>query len=189
MPLRHPVRLAQSSLGTLHVGAVVCLLTACPSIPQATPRGAADVSAAPERGQVPIRPLATEGPVGALLAGQTGLLAPERLVVRDSATWAALWQRIARPVLPPMPVPPVDFGRDVLVVAATGQVSEGWDVSVPMVTAYPDSLVAVVHVRSGRWPVCQADGGLAPVAVIRVPRDPRHVVFHETAAHRACRKP
>lgn len=61
--------------------------------------------------------------------GDSGLTAPRRLVVRDAAAWRALWVELLQPLPNPAetpsapppgrpPAPPVDFGRDMLLVAA-----------------------------------------------------------------------
>jgi hypothetical protein len=52
-----------------------------------------------------------------------------RIVVRDSATWDETWRTIHRPFIPPPPVPPIDFSREMVVVAALGaRPSEGYEI-------------------------------------------------------------
>lgn len=70
-------------------------------------------------------------------------------VIRTEAAWDSLWKRVG-----PAPRPEIDFEREMLVVA--GLKMEGWDrdVSIRIDGARRDSLVAIVHVRTGVPELC-----------------------------------
>lgn len=55
----------------------------------------------------------------------SGLAEPDRILVRDAATWEALWRQIHAGRTPLPPVPSVDFAREMVVVAALGTRSSG----------------------------------------------------------------
>lgn len=55
----------------------------------------------------------------------SGLDKPARLVVRDAATWQALWSQIYLRQSPVPPLPAIDFSRDMIVVVALGSHSTG----------------------------------------------------------------
>jgi hypothetical protein len=102
-------------------------------------------------------------------------------VIRTEAAWDSMWQRIG-----PAPRPEIDFGREMLIVA--GLALGGWDrdVSIRIDGARPDSLVAIVRVRHSVPDLCGRDAFRAPMAIVRVPRDPRPVVFRQEVEHLNC---
>ncbi len=105
-----------------------------------------------------------------------GLDQPAREVVRDAAAWSALWPRIAGPAGPPHAAPAVDFGREMVLVAAMGQrPTGGYSIEIASVTAAGGELVAnVVEQRPG--PRCGTTQALtAPVDVVAIPRSTRSV--------------
>ena len=102
-------------------------------------------------------------------------------VVRTELAWQSMWQRIG-----PAPRPEIDFAREMLVLA--GLALGGWDrdVSIHVDGARPDSLVAIVHIRDGIPNLCIQDGLRAPMAIVRVARDPRPVAFRQEFEHLNC---
>ncbi|MFI5230035.1 MAG: protease complex subunit PrcB family protein [Gemmatimonadales bacterium] len=59
----------------------------------------------------------------------SGIADSTRVVVRDSASWRQLWTQLNRPFIPPPPLPPVDFGREMVVVAGLGaRPTAGYDI-------------------------------------------------------------
>lgn len=59
----------------------------------------------------------------------SGFTDSARIVVRDSAMWHETWQTIHRPFIPPPPTPPIDFSREMVLVAALGtRPSEGYEI-------------------------------------------------------------
>src|SRR5512147_1267077 len=50
----------------------------------------------------------------------SGMTTKQRLVIRDRAAWADVWKQITSPVQPVLPVPEVDFAKNVIIVVAMG---------------------------------------------------------------------
>ena len=68
-------------------------------------------------------------PDSAAFTTYSGLLDSLRLVIRDDAKWRDYWLRIHSPFIPAPPVPPVDFGREMVVLASLGaRPTEGYDI-------------------------------------------------------------
>jgi PrcB C-terminal len=55
----------------------------------------------------------------------SGLDKPAQLVVRDAVTWQAIWSQINSPYSALLPLPAVDFSREMIVVVALGSRSTG----------------------------------------------------------------
>jgi len=119
------------------------------------------------------------------LLHQTASGLGERLreVIRDQATWAAIWGRIHEPVAPQPPLPPVDFSRHMLIVAAAGtRPSGGFGITVRSV-ALRDGKVEVSVVES-----CPAPGAMVitvltqPVEVVRLDRRAESAFFLDAKA-------
>ena len=179
-------RLAASLAATLLTAA--CGARTDPPAAAARERPAAGQAGA-DGTPVVARSLSDADGIRALLANDGGLDAPARLVVRDDVAWAAVWAQMAGRVRPTPPAPAVDFAREMLLVAAGGPLFGGADIAITGVSARPDSLVALVLVRTGLWPGCTTDGGVRPAAVVRVARDPRSVAFREAREDRECVDP
>ncbi|HXD49661.1 MAG TPA: protease complex subunit PrcB family protein [Gemmatimonadaceae bacterium] len=59
----------------------------------------------------------------------SGIADSTSVVVRDSAAWRQLWTELTRPFVPPPPLPPIDFAREMVVVAALGaRPTAGYDI-------------------------------------------------------------
>jgi protease stability complex PrcB-like protein len=59
----------------------------------------------------------------------SGIANSTSVVVRDSAAWRHLWAELTRPFVPPPPLPPIDFAREMVVVAALGsRPTAGYDI-------------------------------------------------------------
>ena len=59
----------------------------------------------------------------------SGIADSTSIVVRDSTTWRHLWTELTRPFVPPPPLPPIDFAREMIVVAALGsRPTAGYDI-------------------------------------------------------------
>ncbi len=75
-----------------------------------------------------------------------GIGDPMRAVIRDSTAWRQLWDRINRPFVPPPSLPAIDFGREMIVVAALGsRPNGGYDVVIE--SAEQDSVGLQISVR------------------------------------------
>ncbi|HEX5776209.1 MAG TPA: protease complex subunit PrcB family protein, partial [Caulobacteraceae bacterium] len=95
---------------------------------------------------------------------------PANFVVTGPAEWDAVWRRIvARHGNPPGP-PPVDFSREMLLVAAMGtQPTGGYAIRIDRVIDNGTFLEALVT-RTSPGPRCGATAALTnPVDVVRVP--------------------
>lgn len=83
-------------------------------------------------------------------------------------------------------VPPVDFEREMLIVAVHGADNAGAGIAIPEVVLRRDTLVAVVVSITGIYPSCRTDGEVRPVAIVRVPRSERPLTFIERTEAREC---
>jgi hypothetical protein len=125
-----------------------------------------------------------EHPFETLLAeAHSGLAEPRREVVRDEAGWARLWADIHAGVTPAPPLPPVDFGRHMLVAVASGtRPSGGFAIRVRSVATRGGKLEVVV------LETCPAPDAMVtleltqPVEVVRVPRLEQPAAFQEARA-------
>lgn len=116
-----------------------------------------------------------------------GIADPMRAVIRDSTAWRELWQRINRPFLPAPALPAIDFGREMIVVAALGaRPNGGYDVVIE--SAEQDSAGIQISVRvatpaSG----CPTTAVMTqPVDLARVPVSDQPVRFRERDVVVAC---
>jgi hypothetical protein len=110
-----------------------------------------------------------------------------RAVIRDSTAWRELWNRINRPFLPAPSLPPIDFAREMIVVAALGaRPNGGYDVVIE--GAEQDSVGIQISVRvatpaSG----CPTAAVMTqPVDLARVPVSEQPVRFRERDVVIAC---
>jgi hypothetical protein len=117
----------------------------------------------------------------------SGLTDRERLVIRDEAAWAAVWQRIHQGTAAPPPLPSADFTREMLVVVALGQRSSGGH-SILLESAEVAGDAMVVRVRTiAPGTGCGTTMALTqPVDIGRVRRREGTVRFDERTETRAC---
>jgi len=111
----------------------------------------------------------------------------ERLVVRDAATLETVWPRIVGNVLPAPPVPVVDFGANVVIVAAMGARSTGgYAIAIDEArTAHGDAWISVIERAPGdRCLTTQAF--TAPFVMVAVPRFSGEASFVERTAIVQC---
>ncbi len=94
---------------------------------------------------------------------QSGIDTPERLVIRDEAALAALWSRLGTGERQP----PIDFGRELVVVAAAGvKATGGHSISMGRAILRNDELVVEVT-RTAPSPDCMTTQVLTqPVDVV-----------------------
>ena len=109
---------------------------------------------------------------------------PVRCVVRGQAEWAALWAEMTRTQPSPRPLPQVDFGERMLLVAGMGiRPSTGFSIGIDEVRRAGDELAAtVVHYLPGDG----CTGGMAetePLDVVSVPRQDGPVRFIEKISY------
>jgi len=115
----------------------------------------------------------------------SGLIEPQRLVVRDPAAWAEIWAAIWKRQSPLPELPQVDFAREMLVVVALGErPTGGYDILVDSAVATPDRLEIWIRAIASRCGVTQAL--TQPVDIARLPRSEAVVRFHDRTEERAC---
>jgi hypothetical protein len=148
--------------------AALAASAACAS-PRETPAMDVPADQAPrvEGDSIPLRRFGDD--VAARIRFNGGLTERGEQVVRDPAAWSALWSRMTARQSP-SPVPSVDFGSEMVLVAAMGQRSSGgYVVTIDRVDAGPGGLtVHVTHRAPG--PRCGTTAALTePVDVARIP--------------------
>lgn len=104
-----------------------------------------------------------------------------RIVVRDSATWRAIWQRATSPQPSPPPMPVIDFSRDMIVVAAAGRMKPGDLIHVDSIGVHGSLTVLVVRTMVACQPF---PTDAFPFEIVRVPRrdGPVQFIEHRTRA-------
>jgi hypothetical protein len=117
----------------------------------------------------------------------SGLNTPERIVVRDAASWQTLWARINAPLLPVPPVPAADFSQEMLVVVALGaRSSGGYTILVDGASVAEDGSTSVA-VRSISPKNCVTTAAFTqPVDIARMPRREGNVSFVEQSEVHTC---
>ncbi len=126
----------------------------------------------------------TEHPFATLLAeSHSGLAERRREVVRDEASWARLWADIHAGVTPAPPLPPVDFGRHMLIAVASGtRPSGGFTIKVRRVATRGGKLDVVVLETCPAPDAMVAMELTQPVEVVRIPALPQPASFQEARA-------
>jgi len=113
----------------------------------------------------------------------SGLTSSARLVIADQASLEAVWGRIFAGVVPPPPVPSVDFTRERVLVAALGQRPTG-GFGIQLERADLDDSEVIVNVLStspGR--LCVVSQAVTqPVDIVMIPAGQAPVRFEESSA-------
>jgi hypothetical protein len=117
----------------------------------------------------------------------SGIAEQERFVVRDSTTWATLWPRIVGSHSPRPTPPAVNFATEMLLVVSMGtRSSGGYVIAIDSVSVRADTLRVLVREQSP-GARCGTTAALsAPVALVRMERSDRPVVFTTRALVRDC---
>jgi hypothetical protein len=165
----------------LTLSAMACTSTQASTAMDAMPPAAsAPAAGAP----VPLRRLSEEA--YASIRYNSGLTERGEQVVRDAGAWSSLWSRMtARNRATPLP--PVDFGREMVLVAAMGQrPSGGHAVTIERVDDAGGELVArVVHQKPG--PRCGTTSALThPADAVLIPRSSKPVRWMVRETERDC---
>jgi hypothetical protein len=115
----------------------------------------------------------------------SGMDKPERIVVRDAATWKVVWDQInSRGSSVPLPV--ADFSREMLVVAALGSRSTG-GFSILVEGAGESGGRINVSIRSDSPHNCvTTEAFTQPVDIARLPRSSEPVNFVERSTITNC---
>ncbi|HEX2079796.1 MAG TPA: protease complex subunit PrcB family protein [Longimicrobium sp.] len=108
---------------------------------------------------------------------------PVRCVVRRHEEWAALWSAITRGVTLAPPVPPVDFGTRMVLVAGMGpHPSTGYGIGITGVRRTENGIIAtVLRYTPGLCPVGM--GITEPLHAVGIPREETSVEFVERISY------
>ncbi len=115
-----------------------------------------------------------------------------RIVIRDRETWDSVWKRICRPdpfhdPYPSLlPLPEIDFSREMLVVVAMGRRPSGsYRIIVNSARERDNRLELEVQNISP----CGADYAImtAPIDIVRLPKSDLPVTFREVEVKRGCK--
>jgi PrcB C-terminal len=119
-----------------------------------------------------------------------GIDDPIRAVIRDSTAWRQLWEQINRPFVPQPALPAVDFGREMIVVAALGsRPNGGYDVVIEGAEQDSTGIQISVRVASPAAGCPVAATMTQPVDLARVPASDQPVRFRERGVVVACGPP
>jgi hypothetical protein len=127
---------------------------------------------------VPVTEIPLEPPPAPAYASRSGYAEPARLVLRSQEEWTSAWATIHEGVTPPPDLPAVDFGAELVALAALGtRPSGGFGVAVTNAAADAGTLrIGVVESMPG--PGCFTTTAITqPVAAARMPRHEGPVEF------------
>lgn len=112
------------------------------------------------------------------LSFYSGIGLPERLVVRDNATWHTVWASIWSRTTPMPATPNVDFTKEMVIVAALGSRSTGgYSIVVDSATETSAGLVVWIGTSSPGARCVTTQAFTAPVDVARIQRIDEPVGF------------
>ena len=120
----------------------------------------------------------------------SGLNDPVRTVVRDSSSWEDWWRRVTANHRQAVPLPPVDFRREMVILVGLGrQRSTGYDVTVVSARHVGATLQLRVQVSLlGLGPCMAGMAVTSPVDIIRIPRSGAVVTFIDESFQQDCRQ-
>lgn len=119
-----------------------------------------------------------------------GIGDPMRAVIRDSTAWRRLWERLNQPFLPQPALPAIDFGREMIVVAALGsRPNAGYDVVIEGAEQDSAGIQISVRIASPASGCPTAAVMTQPVDLARVPLSDQPVRFRQRDVVVACGPP
>jgi hypothetical protein len=99
-----------------------------------------------------------------------------RLAVQDMATWQQVWAQATSTQAAPPQLPQVDFAREMVLVAAAGQMHPGDQIRIDSAGVRAGVFVAIVRTITA----CRSFPAAAyPLDIVRVPRNERQVTWTE----------
>ncbi len=120
-------------------------------------------------------PLAPVLPTDRLLYDdQTGFRDSVTMVVRDPATWGAVWRQANENQASVPQIPAVDFGTHMVLVVGAGRQRPGDQIRVDSLGVRGNAFIAVVRITEECQPF-PAD--VYPLEIVKAPRDSREVLF------------
>lgn len=99
-----------------------------------------------------------------------------RLVVRDVNSWSEVWNQATSTQAAPVPLPTIDFGREMIIVVAAGRMSPGDVIRIDSVGTSGGRLVVVVRTIAECRPF---SAEAYPLEIVRVRRSDGPVSFIE----------
>lgn len=117
-----------------------------------------------------------------------GIAEPERTVIRDRGAWEALWDRLrAAGEIEPVPTPPVDFARNIAILAILGERDRGgYDIDIPDLARSGGQLVATVRLTVPGGTCSQPEVLTTPLTIVTVSEPAAPVRFEETTVVQDC---
>lgn len=117
----------------------------------------------------------------------SGISTPENLIIRDAASWSALWQLIHATENPVAPLPSVDFGQEMIVVAALGtRRTGGYNVLLTEATEDASGIHVQIVATSPGSDCLTTQALTQPVDLARVARRDAPVQFSITVSVTPC---
>ncbi|MFL5510749.1 MAG: protease complex subunit PrcB family protein [Gemmatimonadaceae bacterium] len=112
----------------------------------------------------------------------SGFDKPARLAVRDALTWQMVWTQIYQGQSPTPPLPPIDFSRDMIIVAALGARSTGgYRILIDEAHDAANNAIEVAIRSVSPGPSCPVTEAFTqPIDVARMPRSNAAVHFVES---------
>jgi len=108
----------------------------------------------------------------------SGITEKSRRVIVDPAEWTALWDEIQTHVMPKPPVPSIDFGARMVILATMGErTSGGHTISVIEVAEDEGTLYVVVEEATPGVQCMTTDVVTSPAVAVSVPRTSGTVLF------------
>jgi hypothetical protein len=132
-------------------------------------------------------PIGRFRPEAYAFAAYSGIEDSLRVVIRDARQWATYWERVHAHMIPAPAAPAVDFGREMVVLAALGARSSG-GYGIRVDSAFDGSTyVEVVIRRSSPGKRCMVTAAFTqPVDLVRLPVRALPVRFRERAVVEEC---
>lgn len=117
----------------------------------------------------------------------SGIEDRRQVVIGDSTTWARIWTEIVGSHRPSAPLPPVDFTRELLVIASMGtRSSGGYSVAMDSVRVARDTLFVRVREYSPGSQCGTTAALTAPVGLARMERSHHPIAFESEARTLQC---
>ncbi len=107
---------------------------------------------------------------------QSGLYEERLITIRNEAAWEGQWRRMTAPKGAVPPLPPVEFRREMLLLAAMGtRGSGGYNVTIERVLSEGDEVLAFVRFVSPDARCGSIAAVTSPVDIVRLPRSEKNV--------------
>ena len=117
----------------------------------------------------------------------SGIGTRQRLVIRSATAWQGIWDDIVEGVSPKPSLPPVDFTREMVVVASMGgRATGGYAITTPAAFEHDGVVYVAVREVSPDRDCLLTQAFTAPVAARLLPIRSGDVVFSELASVHRC---